>query len=177
MSLFTIVNRYEILEKLLDQPNKITDNEKSIKYDSKRKREDISSDYQPNKLRRQSDQSSYLLNHKDKPYQCEICQKSFTQSGDLVKHKRIHTGEKPFECEICHKSFNQSSSLKRHRRTHTGEKPFVCDICPKSFTSSTYLLIHKRIHSGERPFECEFCYKNFSQSSNLLKHKRTHHGQ
>lgn len=53
MNQFTIVNRYQILEKLLDQPN----NEKSIKYenefqkiDSKRKREDSSSDYQPNKL-------------------------------------------------------------------------------------------------------------------------------
>ena len=35
MSLLTIVNRYPILEKLLVQPNKIINNEKSIKLDNK----------------------------------------------------------------------------------------------------------------------------------------------
>ncbi|MTI11549.1 hypothetical protein E1189_00285, partial [Sansalvadorimonas verongulae] len=40
-------------------------------------------------------------------------------SGNLTKHKRVHTGDKLFVCnqDGCYKSFNQSSHLARHKRT------------------------------------------------------------
>ena len=40
----------------------------------------------------------------------------------------MHTGEKPYECAICKKTFSQSSTLAVHKRVHTGEKPYECDI-------------------------------------------------
>ena len=42
------------------------------------------------------------------------CRKSFTKTWNLVDHFRIHTKEKPFECEVCKKKFSQKCNLKRH---------------------------------------------------------------
>ncbi|PRD20472.1 UNVERIFIED_CONTAM: zinc finger protein, partial [Trichonephila clavipes] len=68
-------------------------------------------------------QSKKILT-KEKPYVCEICEKGFSESGNLRRHLRIHTNEKPFVCEICNKSFLTTSALKEHLRIHTKEKPY-----------------------------------------------------
>ncbi len=67
--------------------------------------------------------SKTQLQTDQQPFQCDICSKSFTQSGSLNVHLRVHTGERPFKCDICSKSFKDSSTLKKHHlRVHRGPK-------------------------------------------------------
>ncbi|MCP9256845.1 hypothetical protein DINM_000066, partial [Dirofilaria immitis] len=51
------------------------------------------------------------------------CSKEFNKISILKRHRRIHTGQKPFECDICSKGFTERDNLKIHRciqaRNHT----------------------------------------------------------
>ncbi|XP_058486241.1 uncharacterized protein LOC131460023 [Solea solea] len=52
----------------------------------------------------------------------------------------------PFQCFLCDRSFSQRGSLNRHVRSHLGVRPFPCPCCPMTFSRQYRVTEHMRVH-------------------------------
>lgn len=88
---------------------------------------------------------------------------------------RVQYGIRRYSCKLCEKRFTQSGNLKRHMITHSGTKRYSCDQCDKLFTQLFNLNTHKKaIHEKLRPYACNICDKRFSRSDQVKKHMHAH---
>ncbi|KAL9556409.1 hypothetical protein MBANPS3_001899 [Mucor bainieri] len=107
------------------------------------------------------------------------CAKSFTTSGHLARHNRIHTGEKNFPCLFpgCLSRFSRQDNMMQHYRTHmspkskrTQKKVITEDLHPRP-----RLHAHQRIRSDpyrvERPLTIDQHLNNYRRS--LISHPST----
>ncbi|KFM76536.1 Protein suppressor of hairy wing, partial [Stegodyphus mimosarum] len=91
-----------------------------------------------------------------------------------LSQSQKYASSPPYICEVCNKPFTQKGNLNRHLKFHTGARPFVCRVCNRGFTLKQNLERHFRVHTGHRPYECKYCGKRFKQDTTLRSHYITH---
>lgn len=109
-------------------------------------------------------------------FQCKICDKAFTNLGDLRRHGAIHDARKPYECDTCKKQFAVKGYLYAHILTHDNWKPYPCESCGKIFKRKSSLQRHIDIsHSDEKIHKCSICSKSFKFQSTYRIHMGRFH--
>uniref|UniRef100_A0AAX7U223 C2H2-type domain-containing protein n=1 Tax=Astatotilapia calliptera TaxID=8154 RepID=A0AAX7U223_ASTCA len=111
----------------------------------------------------------------ERPYQCDLCEKTFKSPHDLRQHQQIHTRKRLYKCSYCERSFSHSSNRNIHERAHM-EGNYSCDQCDKSFRNLSSYSAHKRSHVTNKLFHCYQCAQTFTSLSALCKHQRDHSG-
>lgn len=61
----------------------------------------------------------------ERNYKCDECNKAFTNSSDLNKHKRVHDPEQKIKCDHCTKTFAQKVNWRSHMIKHHPTEPIV----------------------------------------------------
>lgn len=128
------------------------------------------------KTAQSSNYKTHMRWHTDeRPYKCDMCEKSYVQKINLIWHKQRHTGEKSFECVPCERKFGRKSRYIAHMKIHSSGKVHKCSQCTKEFTHTKFLTSHERmVHSTELQQKCSECDKRFKTEHQLVVHMRSH---
>ncbi|KAH3694695.1 zinc finger protein 271-like [Dreissena polymorpha] len=120
----------------------------------------------------------HILSHGGslKPFQCDQCDKSFSQKCDLNRHLNVHNTARNFTCSVCGKSFKRSDYLAKHERQYCGVlKPFKCQKCHKGFEDENQVRVHTCMDKNNATlFACENCPETFNTVDALVEHRKAH---
>lgn len=83
---------------------------------------------------------------KERKFVCQDCGFKAFNGDHLKRHMVKHSDNRPFECDICKKSFQRKRTLDFHKRIHTNDKRYVCRICSRAFVQLTSLKLHNKVH-------------------------------
>lgn len=112
------------------------------------------------------------------PYICheKDCNFRAARMGLLIRHFMEHSNERPYVCDICDKSFRTLNQQSCHKKLHEGRQ-YVCDVCNKRFTTKGGMMTHRAIHFDNKPYLCDWCGFSTKHQSHLISHRKLHTGE
>ena len=115
----------------------------------------------------------------DDVFQCQICNKTFTDFVQIKQHKIVCTRIKEkYVCSKCNKGFDQKAHYQQHfDYRHTNKKPqFVCEPCQKTFELKKVWQEHNRhLHNtADYKYLCDTCSRGFFHLGEFKAHRAKH---
>ncbi|KAI8122828.1 Zinc finger protein 62 [Lucilia cuprina] len=179
--------RFETLESMLDDVNKILDTpidvdnlekhllyihksysqDKQLKLECEAKQQDFQPTYSF------SNKCSFLEDHQG-PFKCPYCKNFFLKFKDFFIHKSQHDGSDPFKCQECGTGFKAHGNYTIHVKRHLGVLKFRCEICGKGYPVNSELEFHMSTHNDTQPYLCSICGESFRTSAGYDNHIRRH---
>lgn len=131
----------------------------------------------------------FHLNKLEQPHDiketcCAYCGKSFTQSGTLREHLKIHTLEKKYPCTVCGDKFAMKVTLREHvSEKHPNSLPVKesvpteCPLCRKVFPSKKERNAHIEEGHPTEPGLCTICGEFTGSAQELKGHMIKKHSE
>ena len=124
------------------------------------------------------------LVHGQKPFSCEICQRKFSYSGQIVWHMRDHGRKEARKKRLKEKSAaggiesaasNAADAVTKVAKPARAASDLrMCTHCGMNFPDEKRLNNHLGVRHGYKNFECDVCSQKFSYSTHLIWHRRSH---
>ena len=116
------------------------------------------------------------VDNKNKKFQCEECEKTFTSNQSLKYHSNICKGVHVLQCPICFKTFASKYGKNKHK-THVKcsppeEKCFKCEKCEKVLSCKRNLERHVKTCSGVGSLQCPICKISFNTRQSKCYHMK-----
>lgn len=115
----------------------------------------------------------HVRTHASRNFECEVCQKTFTQRALLMTHIKTHIAERAYKCRICYKEFKTSGNRWTHEKIH-GDRKHKCHLCTAAFHQAQTLRNHIKRHERDELLSCLFYSYTATLKGRFFKHSRTH---
>lgn len=108
----------------------------------------------------------------NRPFKCDLCEKSYIHHRSLTNHKKTHQVGM-FECTVCFKLFNNMAALYSHQRTHKGKSGTDSNASMGSQTVATLDTFSTQSPDAQVHF-CHLCQIGFADDVDFQEHVQMH---